>query len=427
MQQIYEDLLGFVWQYRKLPLSLKTTDEQQIEIFHPGQKNTDSGPDFFGAKVKIGETIWAGNIEFHVKTTDWVRHRHQNDPAYESVILHVVFEHDLPKHEMVQNIPILELKKYISKELIDRYYSLLSETTWIPCQNNLVHVEQITLKPWLHRIAIERLEHKTQQIREMLAVTRMDWETTFFHWFSSCFGFKLNNTGFLLLARSIPFKVLMKHQDNLFQTEALLFGQAGLLLNMFQDNYAKSLKKEYVFLAEKYGLTPIDPKVWKFMRTRPGNFPTIRISQLANILTRINSLLSEMFSDARHDKIKKLLSSETSEYWKNHYHFDKITEPEKTRQLGKLAIDNLIVNAIVPFVFLYGDFHGNQKFKDAAISMLEHILPEDNHIIKSWNKLNIIAENAAESQALIELFNNYCSLKKCLSCSIGASLLLDVN
>lgn len=427
MTPIYEDLLSFVWQYRKLPLKLIATDNQTVEVIHPGSRNTDSGPDFFGAKVRIGETTWAGNIEFHVRTSDWMKHKHQHDPAYESVILHVVYDHDLSHRDLTGKIPVLELKQFIPKGLIDKYYDLMSNASWIPCEKNLQHVEQITLKPWLHRISVERLEHKTRQIRDMLAFSKMDWETTFFHWFSSCFGFKLNNAGFLMLARSIPFRVLMKHSDNLFQTEALLFGQAGLLLNMFGDKYASDLKKEYDFLATKYDLVHIDAKVWKFMRTRPGNFPTIRISQLANILTRINNLLAEMFSEARYEKIRKLITTEASEYWLNHFHFDKPTEPEKSRLLGKIAIDNLIVNAIVPFVFLYGEFHDNQKFRNAAINMLENLAPEDNYIMKNWKKLGIIPENAIESQALIELFSQYCTPKKCLSCSIGASLMLDIH
>ncbi len=427
MNKIFEDLLSFVWQYRKLPLELTTTDGQKIEILHPGQINTDSGPDFFGAKIKIDDTVWAGNVEMHVKTSHWLQHGHQNDKAYDSVILHVVYEHDNP-HEMNKyNFPVLELKPFISKELTDNYYGLIASSSWIPCEKNLKSVEQITIKPWLSKITLHRLESKTQSIREILAATNMDWETSFFRWFSSCFGFKLNNNAFHMLAHSIPFKVLMKHQDNLFQMEALLFGQAGLLLNMYQDTYAKNLKKEYDFLALKYQLMPLDPKVWKFMRTRPGNFPTVRISQLAGILTKINNLLSEMFGDVNPQTIKNLLKSEASSYWHAHYNFDRPNDAQHPKHLGNLAINNLTINAIVPFVFLYGQFHDNEKFKNAAIQMLENIPPEENHILKKWKTLHIVAENASESQALIELYNSYCQQKKCLSCSIGASLLLDVS
>lgn len=427
MNKIYEDLLSFVWQYRRIPMKLKTTQGDDLEIIHPGVKNTDSGPDFFGAKVKIEDTIWAGNIEIHVKASDWLLHNHHKDSLYDSVILHVVFEDDLSQTDSLKKIPVLELKNHISGKLIDTYYDLITNATWIPCQNNLKSVEQIVVKPWLSRITVERLQNKTSHIRDILAGTNMDWETSFFQWFSSCFGFKLNNQGFLMLARSIQYKILMKHQNNLFQIEALLFGQAGLLKQMYKDEYSTKLKKEYDFLAVKYNLTPLDPKVWKFMRTRPGNFPTVRISQLAHIITRMNHLLAEMFSTVDLKKIHHYLNSEASDYWMTHYHFGKISESPKSKKLGNNAIDNLIINAVVPFVFLYGEFHDNQKFRDAAISILEHIKAEDNHILKKWKTLNIQADNAAESQALIELFNEYCLEKKCLNCSIGASLLLDIS
>jgi hypothetical protein len=429
MKKIYEDLLAFVWQYGKIPIHLQTTDGKGVEIIHPGVENTDSGPDFFNAKVKIEDTVWVGNVEFHVKTSDWTKHKHDKNAAYDTVILHVVYEHDVEKAQIgiVNDIPVVELKQYMNQELIDRYYSLVSSPTWIPCENNLQSVEQITVKPWLSRITVERLEQKTLSIRQMLAHTSMDWETTFFHWFSSCFGFKLNNHAFLLLAKSIPYKIIMKHSDNLKQIEALLFGQAGLLMSSYQDEYAVYLKSEYEFLAQKYKLKPIDPKVWKFMRTRPGNFPTIRISQLAFILSNMSGLLAEMFGDVKLSNVKKLLKSQTSDYWKDHYHFDKMSKTPKSKQLGLPAIESLIINAIVPFVFLYGDFHDNDAFKQAAVDMLEELPGEKNHIIKKWVQLQISPENAAESQALIELFNSYCQRKKCLNCSIGASLLLDVG
>jgi hypothetical protein len=413
MQRIYEDLLSFVWQYRKLPLELSTTEGETLEIHLPGNKNNDAGPDFFGAKIKIGETLWAGNVEIHVKTSDWLKHGHHHNPAYESVILHVVYENDEKQiPEKLSKIPVLELKPYISSKLVDKYYRLMASASWIPCQENLSSVQQMSLKPWLSVITEERLKSKTHTIREMLAVSKMDWENTFFQWFSSCFGFKLNNDAFLMLARSVPFKVLMKHRDNLQQLEAILFGQSGLLLNMHKDHYAKALKKEYDFLALKYQLHAIDPKVWKFMRTRPGNFPTVRISQLSGILSVMDQLLAEMFGKVNPATIKKLLNSEASEYWQSHFHFGKSSDSSRPKHLGNLATENLIINAVVPFVYLYGDFHDNPEIKKAAIRMLEQIKAEENHILKKWKSLNIVADNAAESQALIELYNSYCRAEK---------------
>lgn len=425
--KIYEDLLCFVWQYRKIPISLQTITGEQVKIINPGIKNNDSGPDFFGAKIQIGETTWAGNIEIHIKSSDWQKHKHHKNSAYDSVILHVVYEYDKPTVDnIIEDIPTIELKQFINKELIDKYKDLINSISWIPCEKNLNDVEQITIKPWLSRIMVERLEKKTDIIKEILAQNKMDWETSFFYWFSSCFGFKLNNEAFLMLAKSIPFKTIMWHQNNLFQIEALLFGQAGLLRKNFKDEYPKKLKKEYDFLAEKYKLTPLDPKIWKFMRTRPGNFPTIRISQLANILTKIKILLFEMINSSNYNKLKILLKTESSEYWKSHYNFEKKSDNIKQKKLGSLGVDNLIINAIVPFIFLYGKFHDKEKIQNSAISILENIKPEENHIIKKWGNLGIKADNSLESQALIELFNSYCTNKKCLSCSIGASLLIEL-
>lgn len=426
--KINEELLGFIWKYRKLPTTLFTTEGEPIQIISPGEKNTDAGPDFFGAKIQLGDTIWAGNVEIHVKSSDWAKHKHKGNPQYESIILHVVYDNDAPHlHVETKALATIELKSHLNNELLSRYEDLISSTSWIPCQNNLKLVEQMTIKPWLSKITEERLDQKTHEIRSILQQTTMDWETAFFIKLASCFGFKLNNAAFELLARSIPLKHLLRHSDNLQQVEALLFGQAGLLRNGFVDDYAKALYKEYLFLSHKYSLSPIDPMVWKFMRTRPGNFPTIRIAQFANILTIMKPLLTEMFGSASLSSLQKLLQVKTSTYWNTHYNFDRLAETHSVHAIGSSAIDNLIVNAIVPFVYLYGKFHNKSSFTEAAITMLKQISPEDNHIIRKWKTLKIVPENALESQALIELFNEYCSNKKCLFCSIGASLLLDVH
>jgi len=422
-----EDLLHFIWQYRKLPLQLKTTEGLSVDILHPGEKNTDAGPDFIGAKIRIGDTIWAGNVEIHVNASDWMVHKHQFNKAYENVILHVVYVAD--RNDVVKTngiMPMLELKDYIEQDIIEKYTLLGANKTWIPCESNLRYVRQITVKPWLARVAVQRLEKKTDAIRSLLAQTKMDWETSFFIWFSSCFGFKLNNDAFSLLAKSIPLKTLVRHQNQIFQIEAMLFGQAGLLSDKFHDEYPVKLQQEYQYLSIKYGLQPMEGKIWKFMRTRPGNFPSMRIAQLAQIVMKMNMLLAEIFGNSDVNTIRQILSVEVSDYWKTHYVFDKQTAQIKSARLGLSAIQNLIINGIVPFVFLYGKFHDKQNIQDKAIEILEQIPAEDNQIIKNWKKLQIIPANACESQGLIELFNTYCNVKKCLSCSIGASLLLDI-
>ncbi len=424
-----EDFLHFIWQYQKIPINIKTTDGISIDVLHPGEKNTNAGPDFIGAKIKIGDTIWAGNVEIHVNLSDWTLHKHQFDKAYENVILHVVYEAKDKNNIQTQygEIPTLELKKYIDKELINRYNNFITNTqNWIPCETNLENVKQIFVKPWLTRVAIQRLENKTDAIRSLLAQTKMDWETSFFIWITTYFGFKLNNDAFAILARTIPLKMLLRHQNQIFQIEAILFGQAGLLSDELHDEYSMQLQQEYKYLAIKYNLKPIEKKVWKFMRTRPSNFPTIRIAQLAQIVVKINMMLAEIFGDADMNKISDMLNVEVSDYWQTHYTFDKASSQSKPKRIGTAAIQNLIINGIVPFVFLYGKFHDKANIQDKTIEILESLPAEDNRIIKNWKKLNIKPTNACESQGLIELYNSFCSKKKCLSCSIGASLLLDI-
>lgn len=398
-----------------------------MKVIHPGILNNDSGPDFFGARVEIGDTVWAGNVEIHVKSSDWLKHGHQNNPAYHSVILHVVYEHDMEITRQSQIIPVLEMKEFISQNLIDTYYALLASAAWIPCNNNLKDIRNISIKPWLSILIEERLTRRTTQIRDLFAANAMNWEESFYQWLASYMGFNLNNEAFLILARSIPLKILMKHKNSKFQVESLLFGQSGLLFSAINDEYSISLKKEYSFLARKYDLTPLQPTVWKFMRTRPGNFPTIRIAQFADILTRISSLLSEILGNANSVAIRKNLSTEVSPFWHNHYQFGKPLEKQHPNSIGKQGIDNLIINAVVPFIYLYGKFHDNQTHWEKGLRILKQMEPENNIIIRNWGKLNIKVENASESQALIELYKTYCTPKRCLSCSIGATLLPDVH
>jgi hypothetical protein len=426
MRKIYEDLLSYLWQTRKFSHPAFTTDGHSVEIIHPGSLNNDSGPDFFGARLKIGNTIWAGNVEIHVKSSDWLKHGHHNNPAYDSVIMHVVYEHDADIVRQSQIIPVLEMKKFISQNLIDSYYALLASPSWIPCNNNLKDIGTISIRPWLSSLCEERLTRKTIQIRDLFASNAMNWEESFYQWLASCMGFNLNNNAFLMLARSIPFKTLMKHRNNKLQLESLLFGQSGLLLQTANDEYATRLKKEYLFLSGKYSLTPLQPTVWKFMRTRPGNFPTIRIAQFADVLSRTNSILGEILGKACLKDIRTMLTAEVSPYWHRHYHFGKPFEKPHSNVLGKQGIDNLIINAVVPFIYLYGKFHDNQVHWQKALQILKQLEPENNIIIRNWKGLNIGADNASESQALIELYKMYCLPKRCLACSIGATLLPDI-
>ena len=424
IKDIKEEFLSFLWQYRKISGFLTSTKGEHIEVLHPGVKNNDEGPDFLGAKIRIGNTLWAGNVEIHVKSSDWDKHQHKIWAKYESVILHVVYEADKKiARKTNEELVTVELKNQINYKYLEKYIDLQNNTNWIPCHNNLLKVDEIIINPWLSRLLIERLERKTSEIRKIIDNNRMDWQTSFYQWLSSCFGFKLNNLGFLMLSKSLPLNIILKHQDHPFQVEALLMGQAGLLLNSFKDEYTKQLKQEYDFLAKKYSLEPIDARIWKFMRTRPSNFPTIRISQLANVISRIKYLLPELFNNPDINRISEILSANVSDYWLNHYVFDK-ESIKKSKKLGTMAIHSLIINAITPFVFLYGKFHSNQLLQDNAIKLLDSIPPEENKVTKKWKEYKIKIENAADSQSLIELFNNYCCNKKCVHCSIGNVIIL---
>lgn len=430
MKFVNEDFIAFIWKNRLIPSQIISTNNLNVEIVSTGYQNFNAGPDFLNAKIKINNTLWAGNVEIHVKASDWIKHNHNSDPNFDNIILHVVYEADFfdqsNKHE---NFTTIEIKSFISEETLKKYFNLINSQSSIPCQKNISQISFIKINPWLNRIAVERLENKTTAIKQLLSKTAMDWETTFYIWFVSSFGMKLNNTAFQLLANSLSLKTLIRHSENTFQIEALLYGQAGLLEYEFVDEYPNSLKNEYNFLATKYTLKSINPSIWKFMRTRPDNFPTVRISQLANILKNFKLLLA-MITNSKADKsnIYKLLNTEASEYWLSHSVFDKISDKKRSsRKLGNSATDSLVINAIIPFIFLYGKFHNNEDFIENAIDILQSIEAEDNKIIRTWKSLNINAENALESQALIELYNSYCSNKLCLNCSIGASIMLDIN
>ncbi len=427
MKKIIEDLLSYIWEHRKFPQQLQTIGGKDLEVIHQGTLNKDSGPDFSGARIKLENTLWAGNVEIHIKTSNWLKHRHQNNEAYKSVILHVVYEHDTDIEEHFDKIPVIELKPYINKEYIDTYYSLVSSSSWIPCSNILKSLKHIFVKPWLGKLLKERLERKTDQIRKLMDSNNMCWEETFYQWIASAMGFRLNNDAFLLLARSIPLRIILWHRTNRFQTEALLFGQSGLIPINSSEEYPSALKKEYSFLKTKYSLTPINATTWKFMRTRPGNFPTVRIAQFADILTRISSLLSEILGSADLITIRKILSADASSYWTNHYSFGGSTSSKSINTMGKQATDSLIINVVIPFIYLYGNFHKQHSRIENAIRILEQTDPEDNSIIRKWKSFHIHAENASETQALLELHSSYCTLKKCLSCSIGATLFPDIS
>ena len=421
-----EDFLHYVWKFRLFDKTdLKTVEGESIEIYSAGLHNTDSGPDFHNARIKIGDTTWAGNVEVHVPSSDWRKHNHTPDNAYNNVILHVVYRDDEPV--ILQNgrhLPTLELENRIPPELYNRFHSLVyGNQTIIPCEGSIGHVDDMTVRTWLTRVLVERLETRAETVIHALNVNRGDWEETFYQFLAANFGFKTNAVPFELLAKSLPQNILAKHKNNPLQIEALIFGQAGFLEGDVIDDYPKALKKEYDFLRKKYSLTPIENHLWKFLRMRPQNFPTIRLAQFAALIVRSNHLFSKIL-DIREVKALRDLFTEINinPYWETHYRFDAPSKPQ-SKNLGADSIDILLLNTLALFLFSYGKHLQLEYYISRSMKLLENLPAEKNNIINDFDVLGVKAKTAFDSQALLELKKNYCNFKKCLQCGIGNKIL----
>ena len=418
-----EEFLHYIWQYRLYSPNLVLQTGEQVEVLHPGMHNTDSGPDFFNAKIRIGETIWAGNIEIHIQSSDWKRHNHQQDMSYDNVILHVVWRDDTT---VVRSngtpIPTLELDGLYNENSWKNYLRFMASRQWIPCDTMIAQVDPFLRNAWFDRVLIERLERKSLQVEHILSLTNNDWAHTFYRLLARNMGFKLNNQAFEMLAQSLPFQFLAKHADDLFQVEAMVFGQAGLLGHTFKDEYPEKLKKEYDFLKSKFDLNPIDAHLWRFMRLHPGNFPTLRLAQFASIIHQSGSIIGELFNSNDTSTYRKLFGAEASEYWNTHYTFGKPSEPRR-KTLGISSIDLLIINLVAPMLVAYGRWKSDTAMIEKAVDLIIQLKPENNTFTRKWAEIGISAENAATSQALIELKSQYCDYKKCLECRIGNELL----
>lgn len=421
---IAEGFLHYIWNFKLFTsYDLKTTNNEQLQILKSGQHNTDAGPDFFYAQLKINKTLWVGNVEIHVKSSDWVRHQHQDDAAYDNVVLHVVYYHDMEiKTSKGMIVPTLELKNIIDERLIDRYNSLIKSRSWIPCANQLKDLDSFVLNNWMDRLVVERLEKKSIDIKNSLEKNKNNWEETFYQQLFKYFGLKVNAEPFFMLAKNCPLKIIEKHHS-VFTIEAFLYGQAGLLTTKVDNDYIKKLQKEYDFLVSKFDLVPFDKSLWKFLRLRPANFPTIRISQLAQLLFKHPRLFSKIMELDTVDDMRKLFKLQASNYWNTHYLFNEKESVSRIKKTGNVLIDTLIINVVVPFLFVYGDSINDDKIKERAINVLQQISVESNNIIDNFESLGITCKSALHSQALIELKTSYCSQKKCLNCSIGNNLL----
>lgn len=419
-----EAFLHYLWKYKLLkPEALCTTEGEELIIEKSGEHNFDSGPDFFNARIKIGTNLWVGNVEVHINSSDWLKHKHQFDKAYDNVILHVVLKEDAPVFRANgERIPTLVLSGAYDEKLYDTYQALMDSKFWVPCQNHLNDIDSFVMNTWLQRMLVERLERKSLEIIQLLEQSNSNWQEVFYVFIARNFGFNINAVPFEQLAKSISLKYLAKHKDNLMQLEALLFGQAGFLEQEFIDEYPQNLKKEYGFLKHKYNLRPIESHLWKFLRLRPVNFPTIRLAQLASLVYASNALFSTILECKEPEQIYKMFDVEPSEYWKNHYKFD-VASKSVSKRFGKSSIDILIINTIVPFLFVYGKLKVEEKFQEIALSLLEKIKGESNSITENWNKSGVTIDSAFSTQALIQLKKYYCNEKKCLNCALGNHIL----
>lgn len=419
-----EDFLHYCWQYQYFkPGELITSNGDKIMVKSAGVPHKDAGPDFTNARIQIGERQWAGNVEIHINSSDWYAHHHETDKAYDSVILHVVFNHD--KEVTLSDgsiIPVLELKDLINEQAYFNYKKLLSQPDWLACKSSLAAVDDFVVKSWMDRLVIQRLQHKVTAIESVLSQTNGDWERVFYIWMAKYFGFKVNSEAFYQLALNVPFQLYSKY-DQLFQIEALLFGQAGFLDKVFVDEYPKVLQQEYRFLKKKHAIFQMQSSNWKFLRLRPANFPTIRLSQFARLIWQHKQLFSKVVSLSDCKQVIELLETSASDYWKEHFLFDKPSKPNKYTRLGVSGKRTIIINTIVPFLFAYGKAMDKEAYCDRALQLLEELPAEKNTIVNHFTDNGIHADTALNSQALIELSTNFCKFKNCLNCAIGNQLI----
>jgi len=418
---VSEDFLHYIWKNRLFMVPLYLTTGEEVEVLDVGQHNHDSGPDFFNAKIKIEKTVWAGNVEIHIRTSDWFKHGHRDDGNYQNIILHVVYQNDteIPCSDD-RLIPTTEIR--FPSHILDRFSSLLRNTDWVPCGTSIRDVDPLILNLWLDRLMIERMEQKASDIIRNHRETRGDWKETIYRQLARNFGFKINGMAFELLSKSLPLKFLERHYQNLTQTEALLFGQAGFLEIPDGDDYVMRLKNEYCFLRKKYNLKPMSHDLWKFLRMRPVNFPTVRIAQFAVLLSNHPGFLANFLEHDPEIIHRGLKSLKPSAYWNDHYLFNK-PSTRKKKTLGDEAVYNIIINTLIPVYFEYGRQTGKDYYRQKAVEFLEKLPPESNNIIKGWINSGVNVPNAFYSQALIQLKNNYCNFKKCLFCQVGNQIL----
>ncbi|OBX22943.1 MULTISPECIES: DUF2851 family protein [Bizionia] len=419
-----EAFLHYLWQFKKFQLlNLKTTQGQHITVVNSGQHNQLSGPDFFAAQLKIDDQLWAGNVEIHIKSSDWYVHHHEKDPAYQNVILHVVWEHDTDVFRKDNTaIPALELKNHIDKKLLDNYYQLFSKKqTWINCESEFSDTPDFVLQNWLERLYIERLEQKSVAITSLLVKSKNNWEAVLFAMLAKNFGLNINGDAFLSMAQSLDFAIIRKLQNKPEELEALFLGQAGLLSTESNEPYELQLNTHYLYLKNKFQLDNSHVTQPQFFKLRPPNFPTIRLSQLAILYTKNDALFSKIMGCKTLEQIHKLFQVGCSEFWRTHFTFQTTSKPSK-KILTKNFINLVIINTVVPLKFAYNKKQGTDVISE-LLELMAKIPSENNTIVNKFNKLKAMPNYASVSQALLQLKTQYCKPNKCLQCAIGNRLI----
>ena len=423
-----EQLLHYTWKHKLYPLKeLTTSDGQRVEIIDPGLHNRNAGPDFFNAKIRIGSTMWVGNVEIHDKSSDWYQHGHDKDSRYDNVVLHVAAE--LDTEVMKSNgeyVPQLQLS--VPDDVLTHYDELQKTDEYPPCYKVIPHLSALIIHSWMAALQTERLEQKTEAIRKRAELCNGSWEDAYFVTLARNYGFGINGEVFEQWAYNIPLNAVAHHRDDLFQIEAIFMGQAGLLeldsipeyyqKDALNDGYFAKLRNEYQYLAHKFSMKPIDFKLWRFLRLRPQNFPHIRISQLANLYYQQKAGLSQLIECETLDELKQVLKSQVTPYWETHYTFGS-TSPKNEKHLSYGSINLLMINTAIPMLFAYGRHTTKEVLCDKAFDFLEQLKAENNHIIRMWQQVGLPVKTAGDSQALIQLKKEYCDKKECLRCRFG--------
>ncbi len=418
-----EDFLHYLWKFKKFnTLNLKTFNGEEITIINSGQYLELAGPDFFNAQITIGHQKWAGNVEIHLKSSDWYLHHHERDSSYENVILHVVWEHDSEVFRKSNTeIPVLEIKQYIDPTTITNYKSLMLPKSWIFCEKQLKESDEFTLKNWQERLFFERLERKSKPIYDLLEQTNQDWEAVLFCLLAKNFGLNTNGETFSKIAQSIPFSIIRKESFEVENLEALLLGSSGLLDSEKEDTYFKDLKFRYYYLLHKYKIDKKFTEPVQFFKHRPDNFPTIRLSQLANLYHKEQNLFSKISTSKSVENIYDVFHVSASTYWQNHYQFDK-ESPKKSKMLSKSFIDLILINTLIPIQFAFAKSQGKEISED-LIQLLNEVAPEKNAIIEKFSSFGLKSKTAFETQSLLQLKNEYCNKSRCLECALGMDFL----